>query len=153
MILIIGGAFQGKRQYARQLSGLSEEEFRLRMADGMACGNVSGEISRGSFAEIPEGGCKEETTPGMREGKRILVNYHGFVRQAMSRGEDVLELTRQVLASGPDIITMDEVGCGIVPMERWERDYREAVGAAGQLLAAGASEVYRVMAGIPVRIR
>lgn len=115
------------------LSGLSEEEFRLQTADGLACRKVP-------VPEVPE-------------GKRFLVNYHGFVRQAMDRGEDVLEMTRRILAAGADIITMDEVGCGIVPIDRAERDYREAVGAAGQLLAANASQVYRIQAGIPVRIR
>ena len=48
---------------------------------------------------------------------------------------------------------MDEVGCGIVPVERLERDYREAVGRAGQLLAQNASQVFRVICGIPVRIK
>lgn len=47
----------------------------------------------------------------------------------------------------------DEVGCGIVPMEKSERDYREAVGHAGQMLAAAAAEVYRVQCGIAARIK
>ena len=48
---------------------------------------------------------------------------------------------------------MDEVGCGVVPVDKEERQYREAVGAAGQELAARAEKVYRVTAGIPVRIK
>ena len=53
----------------------------------------------------------------------------------------------------PAVITLDEVGCGIVPLEKTERDYREAVGHAGQMLAAAAAEVYRMQCGIAVRIK
>ena len=48
---------------------------------------------------------------------------------------------------------MDEVGCGIVPLSREDRDYREAVGRAGQKLAEAAREVWRIQCGIPVRIK
>jgi len=58
-----------------------------------------------------------------------------------------------VIAGDLRLVTLDEVGCGIVPMEKREREYREAVGAAGQLLASVADQVYRVLAGIPVRIK
>ena len=51
------------------------------------------------------------------------------------------------------MITLDEVGCGIVPLEKSERNYREAVGHAGQMLAAAAVEVYRVQCGIAARIK
>ena len=38
-------------------------------------------------------------------------------------------------------------------LEETERDYREAVGHAGQMLAAAAAEVYRMQCGIAVRIK
>ena len=60
---------------------------------------------------------------------------------------------RQLLTDPPAVITLDEVGCGIVPLEKSERDYREAVGHAGQMLAAAAAEVYRMQCGIAVRIK
>ena len=130
MIFITGGAFQGKQAYARALSGLEEEAFLRRTADGTV---LRKEGESGSTAKA-------------LAGKTILVNYQGFVRQALERGEDVLDMTRQV-------VTMDEVGCGIIPLEKKERQYRDLAGAAGQMLAASAREVYRVVAGIPVRIR
>ena len=137
MIFITGGAFQGKEAYARTLSGLGQEEFVGRKADGTVSGKEG--------AQAP--------VAGQLAGKKILVNYQGFVRQALAQGEDVLEMTRQVLAQEPEFVTMDEVGCGILPMAKEERQYRDLAGAAGQMLAASAREVYRVVAGIPVRIR
>lgn len=120
MILIIGGAYQGKRELARKLSGLEAQEFEWQAAEG---------------------------------SQEILLNYHSTVRQLLARGADVETFTRRVIESNPRLVTLDEVGCGIVPLSKEERQYREAVGEAGQLLAAAADQVYRVLAGLPVRIK
>ena len=143
MILVIGGAFQGKREYARQLSGLGKEAFERLMADGNAQAR----------SKTPEDLSGESFVSRLLDGKRFLVNCQGLVRQALERGEDVGETIRQVLEARLELITLDEVGCGIVPLERSERVYREAVGTAGQILADSAREVYRMTAGIAMRIR
>ncbi|MCI8661327.1 MAG: hypothetical protein HFG54_13975 [Lachnospiraceae bacterium] len=129
MILIIGGACQGKTALARELSGMGEEQFACCQADG---------VTDGVTAAL---------------GKRFLTGFHGWIRQILEAGEDPEEFVRQILREDPELVTMDEVGCGIVPVERLERDYREAVGRAGQLLAQNASQVFRVICGIPVRIK
>ena len=51
------------------------------------------------------------------------------------------------------VITMDEVGNGVVPMEYSERAYREIVGRLGCRLAQQAEEVYVVVCGIAKRIK
>lgn len=69
------------------------------------------------------------------------MNFHGFTCQLQETEEaekETEEFLCQVLKSEPLLITMDEVGCGIVPLKKEERDYREAVGRAGQKLAAAA---------------
>lgn len=86
-------------------------------------------------------------------GGTVLSDFQDRVRAVLEAGEDIERFTRQILANPPAVITLDEVGCGIVPMEKSERDYREAVGHAGQLLAAAAAEVYRVQCGIAARIK
>lgn len=83
----------------------------------------------------------------------IVTDFHLRIRDAVMAEEDPEELTRQLLQDDPDVVTMDEVGYGIVPMEKKEREYREAVGHAGQKIAARADEVYRVVSGIAVRIK
>lgn len=83
----------------------------------------------------------------------VLADFHDRIRIVLEAGENPETYTRQILADPPAVITLDEVGCGIVPMEKTERDYREAVGHAGQMLAAAAAEVYRVQCGIASRIK
>lgn len=51
------------------------------------------------------------------------------------------------------IITMDEVGNGVVPMEYRERAYREITGRIGCRLAEEAEEVYQVVCGISRKIK
>ena len=80
-------------------------------------------------------------------GGTVLADFQDRIRAALEA------FTRQILVNPPAVITLDEVGCGIVPMEKSERDYREAVGHAGQMLAAAAAEVYRVQCGIAARIK
>lgn len=58
------------------------------------------------------------------------------------------------LATRPGIILVcDEVGCGVVPMDRAERDWREAVGRMCCALAERAEKVERVVCGIPVTLK
>ncbi len=85
--------------------------------------------------------------------KTVLADFQERIRAVVKAGEDPEAFTRQILEDPPEVITLDEVGCGIVPMEKAERDYREAVGHAGQILAAAATEVYRVQCGIASRIK
>ena len=85
--------------------------------------------------------------------EQVLADFQNCIRKAMEEGENPETFTRQVLADPPAVITLDEVGCGIVPLEKSERDYREAVGHAGQMLAKAAERVYRVQCGIASRIK
>lgn len=87
------------------------------------------------------------------KGGTVLPDFQDRIRAVLESGEDPEAFTRQILVNPPAVITLDEVGCGIVPMEKSERDYREAVGHAGQMLAVAAAEVYRMQCGIAVRIK
>ena len=54
----------------------------------------------------------------------------------------------------PDaVVAADEIGCGVVPVDREERAWREAAGRALCVLAQGAESVTRVVCGIGVRIK
>lgn len=110
MILVIGGAFQGKKEFAKELA------------------------ARKKFG--------------------VVNLFHNQIQKLLEDGEDVEVYIRRLLEKNSDIvIVMDEVGAGVVPVERSDREYRESVGLAGQLLAREAQEVYRVICGIGVRIK
>ena len=51
------------------------------------------------------------------------------------------------------IIVTNEIGLGIVPLDRTSRIYRDILGRANQMLAAYADEVYLLVAGLPVTVK
>jgi adenosylcobinamide kinase/adenosylcobinamide-phosphate guanylyltransferase len=54
---------------------------------------------------------------------------------------------------GPLIIVSNEVGGGVVPMEAVSRFFRDLCGLSHQFLAKAASEVYMVIAGLPLKLK
>ncbi len=64
---------------------------------------------------------------------------------------ELVECIGQVDASF--VIVTNEVGLGLVPDNKAGRLYRDLLGRANQILAQCASEVYMMVAGLPVRIQ
>jgi adenosylcobinamide kinase/adenosylcobinamide-phosphate guanylyltransferase len=59
-----------------------------------------------------------------------------------------------VAASEADwIVVSNEVGLGVVPPSTLGRAYRDVLGRVNQLVAAQASEVYLMVAGLPLQIK
>ena len=58
------------------------------------------------------------------------------------------------LAAHPDgVVICDEVGCGVVPLDRDERAWRELVGRICCELAEQAAAVYRVCCGLGAQLK
>lgn len=129
MRLLIGGAYQGKRQYAADTYGISFTD----MVNGAAL----------DTGKIPHQKC--------------IYNFQLFIRKQFQDGADFLniaEWTEQLWLANPNIIfIMDEVGSGIIPMEKGEREWRETVGRIGCLLAEHAESVERISCGCAVKIK
>lgn len=124
MILIIGGAFQGKQRFAREICGLEE------WADGRSC--AAEEIDR----------C------------RGMLYFHEYIRNRLTAGEDCGGLAERIVENNPSVVLVaNELGCGVVPMDAFDRRYRETVGRVCTRLAAEAKAVYRVLCGIGVQIK
>ena len=103
-VLIIGGAYQGKRKVAENL-----------------------------YADLPR-----------------IENLHEIVWKMLKEDKDPLSLADTLCGH---VIICDEIGCGIVPMEAFERDYRETDGRICQRIAAYSEEVHRVICGLGMRIK
>ena len=71
----------------------------------------------------------------------VFVRKNPFLRRV------ILEKNREI------IIVCDEIGCGLVPVDAFEREYREAVGRILSALAGEAERVDRVVCGIGTRIK
>ena len=124
MILIIGGAYQGKLEFARQLKGTD-----VTVSDGRT-------ISLDLLA-----------------ASDMITHFHEVIWRLWLEKREISAVI-EVLAKNPDItIVMDEIGYGVVPMSAEDREYRELVGHTGQLLASQAEAVYRVVCGIGTRIK
>lgn len=100
---------------------------------------------------------------GIHQGKRtfahtlsdhVYEDLHLAIRESMLAGDDPCALAERIADEYADgAITVAETGCGLIPMEAFEREYRECVGRISCRLAAQAEAVYRVNCGIAVRIK
>ena len=79
-----------------------------------------------------------------------IENLHERVRAELIAGRDPLALLDALRGCA---VTCDEVGCGVVPIDRAGETYREAVGRLCCALAVEADTVVRVTAGIPQYIK
>lgn len=132
MKIIIGGYAQGKLAY------------------------VTGKLPEGSFwvcdGRLPE----EEEKSALKEGKKLLVlnGFHKLVKETLQEGKDPALLVETLCREYPECyVICDEIGNGIVPMDAFEREYREQTGRLLTKLAAEADEVVRVLCGIGQRIK
>ncbi len=94
---------------------------------------------------------------GAYQGKKAFANtlngeklfdLHEIIRQKLKSNDDI-----DINYESYDVITCDEVGCGVIPMDRFDIEYREVVGRTSCSIAQIAKEVYRVTAGIPTKIK
>lgn len=125
MHLIIGGAFQGKLDYAKKIYP------GLHWADGEVC--------------TPE---EVETCDGIYHFEQYVKRLLKSEEKPEKRIEELLLKTRRIR-----VIIGNEVGYGLVPVDTFERKYRETVGRICTKLAADATSVTRVVCGIGVRIK
>lgn len=91
------------------------------------------------------------------KGYEVIESYHETIRAQLEQDEDPLACAKVLLAERSDedklVIICDEVGYGLVPMDAFERTYRETVGRVSCYLASKATQVIRIVAGIPMRIK
>lgn len=86
---------------------------------------------------------------------RIVANLHEYIRRLGTEGGAAAArvrldgfLSRLIAENGNAVVTADEVGCGVIPMEADERLWRELCGEAAQRLAARSETVYRIEGGL-----
>ena len=84
----------------------------------------------------------------------VVKDLHADIRKCMECGQDPWALAEQVQLSHPrGVITIAELGCGLIPTNDFEREYREMVGRISCELAKKADAVYRICCGIETRIK
>lgn len=82
-----------------------------------------------------------------------VYDFHLYIRRLMESSGDVEACVNKILDSDISVIISDEIGCGIVPVDEFERRYRDCVGQVHRLIAERAESVVRVVCGIGVRLK
>lgn len=125
-ILVIGGAYQGKTKWVKE----KYKEYQAFSPERILQENRSGKWMSG-----------------------IWINqFHLLTKQWLKEGK--LEENAELLRNNPSwIVVANEIGNGIVPIDPFERKWREETGRVLCKLAKDADEVYRVYCGIPTLIK
>ena len=125
MDFIIGGADQGKCKYVFEKYQICEKDV------------FYGDSS--PYEALPE--------------KMVIKDFHLLMRRFLEDGYSVEKILHTLENAQHSVIITDEVGCGIVPVDPFERKYRETTGRICCVLAKRAEKVVRVMCGIPTVIK
>ena len=80
----------------------------------------------------------------------LVQNLHALVRDELAAGRDPMALLDGLRGH---VVTCDEVGCGVVPIDPVERQWREETGRLCCLLAQRAQRVERIFCGIAMTLK
>ena len=124
MEMMIGGAFQGK-------SALAEKRYSQ-------VNWINGADADWEMLSCAKG----------------VLGFHEYIRKEMKAGRSVDQLAEDLIRVNPDVILVsDEVGYGVVPIDAFDRAYRETVGRICTKLAGYSHRVTRVVCGIGTVIK
>lgn len=134
MIFVIGGEHQGKLDYVFNIT-----EFKN--GDVIDCLNI--DVS--TIDNI------------LKTNKSIIYNFNILIRKLLEKYDDeeiVKEKIKDIFTNNSfSVVISNEIGYGIVPVDRFERRYRELTGRICCELAKEAQQVCRVVCGIGTVIK
>lgn len=126
-ILVIGGACQGKTEWVQE----NFPEYKSISLEMLLKENRKGNVTSGVY----------------------INGFHRIMKQWIQEGRNDKEAVALLRQNPSWLIVSDEIGNGVVPMEKEARDWRESTGRALCEFAKDAEEVYRIHCGIPVKIK
>lgn len=149
MKLIIGGYAQGKLQYVLG---------KYRLSESVVLEGILPDGKEGRLPPIQRVPYVEDDAPAAETeipAETVVINhFHRWVRRRLSEGACPEKEVQSFLdRCGDCIIICDEIGNGIVPVDAFEREYRERTGRILVRLAQEAEEVERVLCGIGQKIK
>ena len=126
MILIFGGAYQGKLDYALNRFGLTDDDVVY---------------------------CIESDTTNPA-GRRVIYEIDKWIFALVRADMDIAQCVKQFLADNHDaIVICNDISCGVVPEDPMLRRWREEVGRFMGLLAQQSNKVIRLYCGIPTILK
>ncbi len=126
MIMITGGAFSGKKDYAKKCFGFSDDDI------------------------LNGGNCSLNAV----FSAKCIADYQLIVKRLLEEKADVQTFTERLCKENPNaVVIINEIGAGIIPLEKSDRIWREETGRSGCLIARNSGEVIRLACGIPTTIK
>lgn len=124
MILVFGGAYNGKLEFVKDKFKITREEIFF---------------------------CKDEN---LNYDKKVICGLHIFIRACVENKINSLEILKNNVNYLMDkIIICDEINSGIVPIEKIDRVWREETGRGMQFLSQNSNSIYRIFFGIEEKFK
>ena len=124
MILIIGGAYQGKLDFAKEAFGITDEDVFV---------------------------CKDSE---IDFSKRCVYALEKFTLACVREGIDPASYLQEHREAWDDsIFICQDFFCGVVPMEAEARAWRQITGRLAQYLSQEADRVSRIFCGLEQRLK
>ena len=125
MELIIGGAFQGKTDFVKKQFDLSDDDIFV---------------------------CEINSEPNFN--KRCITHIERFSFWCVEHGFEPSDYLFEHLDNSFDkIIISDDISCGVVPIDKTERAWREANGRLLIKLSEKSEHVTRIFCGLSQRLK
>ena len=124
MILVFGGAYNGKLAYVKEKYNIKDDDIFY---------------------------CALDT---LDFDKKVICGLHVCIREMILKGKDPLEYIKNNIEKlEKKIIITDDIGMGIVPIEKTDRMWRDAHGKCVQYLSLNSKKVIRIFFGIEKVLR
>ncbi len=126
MIIIFGGAYQGKLDFALSL---------LKSKNPKICNCTTKMLEIDFEADI-------------------IYALHTFLLGEIERNEDINAWLNKNMSELKDkVVICDDIFCGVVPMDKTMRKWREETGNTLKTLCNNADSVYRVFCGLETKLK
>lgn len=126
MILVIGGAYQGKLDFVK-------DEFNISSEDIFFCSVENDYIDF---------------------NKKVINSFHLFILSMIKNDKDpILYIKENIEKFSEKIIVCDDISCGIVPVEEDMRILREKIGYSLSIITKKSERVIRVFCGLPMDLK
>ena len=116
----------------------SDDPEQIRRADGLVIPGV------GAFYDAIAFMRQSGEADAVLDARPVLYNLQNLVARAPENAQGLFDALRE-----KDVVIVCEVGSGIVPLDRNERETREQTGRLVNRLAAEAERVVRMVCGLP----
>ena len=146
MVLVFGGAYQGKLEFAMNEFNISKDEvLNLRELCSLCLDKNDQDLNYGVDGVIGQN----------LSGAKLIYGIDSYIRLLNERGLSTDRWIETLMDTSLDtaVIVMNDLSQGIVPLDPEERSFREANGRAMIKLAEKADAVYRVFCGIPHKLK